>query len=115
MAGTVEDYYPIASLGTDPDLGTKSGLSGQTRNRVSFPTGTMHWFTRALSSYRDSAHRAPRKSRSKANLALEALEDRSVPTASGAITGSVFFDSNRDRVRERGELVMPGAIIHLSG
>jgi cyclophilin family peptidyl-prolyl cis-trans isomerase len=74
------------------------------------------WLERAANR-RSSA----RRDRNSLKLHLEALEDRFLPATSvtqlipATLTGTAFFDHNRNNLFDAGELVLPGATITLSG
>lgn len=69
--------------------------------------------------FRSSASRGTRPVRRPATARLElvALEERSLlaANASGAVTGFVFVDSNRNNVRDAGERGLPGVDVTLLG
>lgn len=74
----------------------------------------MDWIKRSLRAFR-----APSSSiRPRARLAFDALEDRTVPTAGGAISGAVFFDPDGNSFNDgpsAGNYSMPGVTVTLSG
>lgn len=77
----------------------------------------MHWIKRSLRAFKSPVSAPARRAR----LEFDALEDRTVPTASGVISGTVFFDNNANASADAspiglaGDFVMPGASVSLSG
>src|SRR5262245_61536521 len=59
----------------------------------------------------------PRRARLRARLAVEVLEDRSLPSgnASGVLSGVAFIDASGDGVHQANEPVLPGVPVTLAG
>jgi cyclophilin family peptidyl-prolyl cis-trans isomerase len=71
----------------------------------------MDWIKRSLRAFAPAVS----QSRPRRRLEFESLEDRAVPTAAGAINGTVIFDNNGDQIRNGSDFNVPGATIVLTG
>jgi cyclophilin family peptidyl-prolyl cis-trans isomerase len=80
----------------------------------------MH-FSKIWDYLRTSTSAKQRKNRQSVRLAVEVLEDRSVPSAtgggmaSGVVSGRMYVDTNHNGMFNVGEPILPGVAVTLSG
>ena len=77
----------------------------------------MRQFYRKLRNVFQTRNTTVRKTQPSVRLWLEALEDRSVPTAnaSGALSGVTFLDANHNGVYDGGDPALPAVQVTLTG